>query len=271
MAKRESRRMLRQVKNVLVFTAVLWCSTAALETQQLSAQAAAEPTAIEKALLQLSRVPSDARLFTYGVASGPVLKIVAEIASAEIAQGRWAAGAEVQVTGTGAGAAAEMATGRIEPGTRAVIVTLPHRSLGPGPWKLAVRVKQGELQIDGRLDIAPGESTPLLDAALAFRGTPAPQAPLRPVADFQYRRTERLHIEWPLSAALDRRTARLLDRRGQPIAVEVAVTDRADGGAAVLVADVNLAPLNAGDYVLDVTAARGADQQRALVAFRVVR
>ena len=69
-----------------------------------------------------------------------------------------------------------------------------------------------------------------------FRANPGPRAPLRPVADFKFFRTERMHVEWAPTKPLDDRTARLLNRRGEPLAVPVALTERADGDRMVLAA-----------------------------------
>jgi hypothetical protein len=104
-----------------------------------------------------------------------------------------------------------------------------------------------------------------------FRATPSPRAPLRPVADYQFRRTERVHVEWPVARALDGRTARLLSRRGDALPVPVALTERADGDRTVLAADVQLAALAEGDYVIEIVATQGSEKVQRLLAFRVVR
>jgi hypothetical protein len=70
---------------------------------------------------------------------------------------------------------------------------------------------------------------------------------------------------------LDQRTARVLDRRGQPLPVAATLTERDDAGQAMLVADVSLAQLSPGDYVLEVSAGSGAETQKRFVAVRVVR
>jgi hypothetical protein len=95
--------------------------------------------------------------------------------------------------------------------------------------------------------------------------------PLRPVADFQFRRTERLHAEWRILATLDQRTVRVLDRRGQALALGATVTEQDRNGQPVAAVDLNLSPLSDGDYVIELEAGRGADTQRSLLAFRVVR
>jgi len=94
---------------------------------------------------------------------------------------------------------------------------------------------------------------------------------LRPAAEFLFHRTERVHVEFPAIAALDRRSARLLDQRGQPLPIEVSLTERDDAGHTILVADVALAQLGAGDYVLDVSAGGGAQEGHRQVGLRVIR
>ena len=79
------------------------------------------------------------------------------------------------------------------------------------------------------------------------------RSPSTVVAGAEYRRTERVHIEWPILKPLDRREARLLGRDGQPLAVAVAVTEREVDGRPSLSADATLGPLAPGDYVIELT------------------
>jgi hypothetical protein len=75
-------------------------------------------------------------------------------------------------------------------------------------------------------------AAPLVGEAILYRGRPAPTSPLRPVADLQYRRIERVHVEWAIAGELDQRSARLLGKNGQPLAIPVTVTERETGRAA---------------------------------------
>jgi hypothetical protein len=106
------------------------------------------------------------------------------------------------------------------------------------------------------------------DGPLVFRGALSPRAPLYPVAEPQFRRSERIEVWTPVSADMARVTARLLDRHGQPLPFAPAPRSQslADGrrGAAV---GFSLAGVGAGDYLIEV--ADGAE--RHLVAFRVVQ
>ncbi|HZB26445.1 MAG TPA: hypothetical protein VE379_09955, partial [Vicinamibacterales bacterium] len=86
---------------------------------------------------------------------------------------------------------------------------------------------------------------------------------------FHFRRTERLRVEWPAHAGISGQEARLLDRKGQPLAVPVTVTPGGGEQGASVRAELNLAPLNIGDYVIEVTARSAAASDIRLFAFRV--
>jgi hypothetical protein len=59
---------------------------------------------------------------------------------------------------------------------------------------------------------------------------------------------------------------------GQPLPIPVTVDGaRTVAGKKILAADLNLAPLAAGDYVLELTAGRGGEVTIRLLAFRVVQ
>jgi hypothetical protein len=47
--------------------------------------------------------------------------------------------------------------------------------------------------------------------------------------------------------------------------------DRDDAGQAVVVLDLNLAPLGEGSYVLELMGTAGTEQERELLAFKIVR
>ncbi|HYN07875.1 MAG TPA: VWA domain-containing protein [Vicinamibacterales bacterium] len=226
-------------------------------------------TPVENALGALGRVRASAELFTYGAAWPGRLAVVAELPAGP--QAKWANGADVAVSVTSAsGAAVGTARGRIEPPTRGTLLHVPLTEPSTGPWQVRVRVGSGADAVDDRLDIGLLPDGPI-GPPILYRATPSPQSPMRPAADLQFFRTERLHVEWPSREMLDRREARVLGRNGQPLALTVPLVDRETNGQPVLVADLNLAPLASGDYVLELTVVRGARTEQSLVAFRVTR
>ena len=240
--------------------------TAAAVAASAASAATVVPGIVEE-LARVARLRPDTDVLAYGVASAASVNIVVEIASARMSQ--WTGGADVRVSLSG-GSGTAAATGTIEPGARAAIVSVPIAGVGAGPWRASIVASRGTNQAEDRIEVRAADG-PLLGTPVAFRGTALARIAVRPVADFQFRRTERIHVEWPILKALDQRTARLLDRRGQPLALETALTDREVNGTPALAADLTLASLGEGDYLIEVTAGSGAEQQRALLAFRVVR
>ena len=153
---------------------------------------------------------------------------------------------------------------------RGAVIHVPAADAGVGPWTILTQVSGPDGRLDETFDV-PAPVASALGRVLYFRATPSPRSPLRPVADMQFRRTERLHLEWPLSGALDNRTARLLSRRGDALPLPVNLTERTDADHTVLVADLQLAPLSEGDFLVELTAGQGADTTRVLVPFRLIR
>jgi len=174
----------------------------------------------------------------------------------------------VQIALTAASGESKSATGRIEPGARGTAIAVPVGTQA-GPWEAAVRIR-GEVepaQFDS-VTIA-RDSGRLLGPPLAFRAAAAAVAPFRPLAAFHFRRTERLRVEWPVRSPIDSHQARLLDRKAQPLQVPVALSTKDSGASTVLVADLNLAPLNIGEYLIEVTAKSGETIDRKVLAIRV--
>jgi len=231
-----------------------------------------EETSVDRELARLSRLRTDAKLFTAGVASSTALDVVVEIASPEFGSGRWTNGGtvKVEVTSKDEGAKPITAEAKLDPGSRGLLIKVPLTASGSTIWRIRTRVDGGGESLDDEIEI-PASGSAVVGEPTVFRANPGPRAPLRPVADFKFFRTERMHVEWTLAKPLDDRTARLLNRRGEPLAVPVALTERADGDRQVLAADLTLAPLADGDYVIEVTASSGGAKIQKLLAFRVVR
>jgi hypothetical protein len=106
-----------------------------------------------------------------------------------------------------------------------------------------------------------------LGAPVYWRRGPTVRSAYTETADPRFRRTERLRIELPTSAA-DPVTARLLDRAGQPLQALSEISEREDDSGAFrwVVIEAPLAGLAPGDYAIDV-AQGGASQ---VAAFRLI-
>jgi VWFA-related protein len=226
---------------------------------------------VEAAFGSLGRLKATTALYSYGVMADGEVRLAVEIGSSQLADGRWAQGADVEVTlATGGAEASGTTKARIEAPARGALVRIPLSAGATGPWRAEIKVRNGAETLEDRTEVRTVSSR-LAGEPLIYRGTPAATSPLRAAADFQYRRTERVHIEVPLAGPVDRREARLLGRNGQPLAVPVSVTERDVLGKPGLAADLTLAPLSAGDYVIEITVGNGANVEKKLVAIRVMQ
>ena len=230
------------------------------------------PTPVDLEIGRLGRIRTDARVYTIAEASSSEIKAVVEIASREIESGGWSRGGTVMLTATPktAGGTPVQAKGVLAENTRSVVMKIPIDAASPAGWRLRVRIAGPAGELEDEMDVMPSPAAVIGEPAL-FRAGASPRAPLQPVADFQYRRTERVHVEWPSTRAMDNRSARLLNRRGDPLPIEVPVTEKPDGDRFAIAVDIPLAPLAQGDYVIELTATAGTEKLQKLLAFRIVR
>ncbi len=220
------------------------------------------PSAVQQALAELLRVNPEANIYSVAARRGDRVVVVAEISSAQLELGRWNDGAAVEVqlnapgrTPAGAG------RGEIARGKRAALVEVPLEEKY-GPWTASVRIKSADRELIDRIDV-PSIAGKLLGDPLVFRASTLPNSTTTPVADFAFRRTERIHVEWPVLTPLDQRQARLLDSRGQPLPVNASATELQSTGTTVLAADLALTPLAPGEYVVEVVVNAGAVSETA--------
>ena len=227
------------------------------------------PSGLTDAMGVLSRLRTSAEVFLAGTVDNGAISVVTELAGSVASTGAWLNGSSVVVTASSADGTTTEGKGRIEPGARGALVRVPAPA-GAGPYRVDVRVTSGREELSERMDVAsrpPGDA--LLGTPMLYRATPAATSPLRPVADMQYRRTERAHVEWPLLTPIDQRSARLIAKDGNPLPVPVTLTERDRDGSPMLAADLVLAPLAVGDYVIEVTTGAGSRMEKTYVALRI--
>ena len=228
---------------------------------------------ISAALAALSRIRHDAKLFlnASAAAGASTLWVAGELPAAP-GDNPWATGASVDVT-VGAGSASGSARVTLAPGERAFLTPVQVRVPERGEVDVRVRVSPADGAAAAttemlRVDVAPEMVQPLI-----FRRGPTTGNRWRPAAGFQFSRTERLRIEVPIDAAVKPGSGRLLDKAAAPLDVPVTVGERTDGatGQRWLTADVTLAPLAPGDYVVEVASTAAAGEQKLVIAVRVRR
>jgi hypothetical protein len=206
-----------------------------------------------------------------GVRTGAGLSVTLELTSRELLSGRWSKGGEAElVVASPDGAPRATVTAPVPPGARSLVADVPLAAGGVGPWRVRSRVRAGAHLIEQTFEVlAPSDG--LLGGATWFRGASAASAPMRPAAEPLFRRTERLRIEWMADVLLDSRVGRLLDRRGEPLAVSATTTELERNGQRIVAVDLGLSPLAEGDYVVELAAGQGGRTVRRLEALRVIR
>ena len=166
---------------------------------------------------------------------------------------------------TSAGEIVTTARGRIVPGTTsALVAVVPSQSIEPGEYAIRLRSQGpgGTETLSMPVTLPPAAQS---SGAVFIRRGPGTGNKEMATADLRFRRSERLRIEVPSPA--DATGARLLDRTGKPLAVPVVAATRTDAdGTHWATGELALAPLGAGDYVIEVV----AGGTRTLVAFRIV-
>jgi len=224
------------------------------------------PTGMTEAVGALGRLDSAHGLLTRAIAEDGEVAVVAELSDSELA--KWAKGADVTITVTEEGGTPITVNGHIDAGARSVLVRGPVPA-GTHTWQITAKIA-GDADLVERTSVRTADAG-IIGQTLIFRGTPAASSPLRPVADQLFRRNERVHLEWAIKKPLENRAVRLLDQRGQPLAINVTATEREVAGKPVLAADLSLAPLSPSDYVLELTATAGGTTDTRYVAIRVIR
>jgi VWFA-related protein len=242
---------------------------AALRSATAAAAAPAAPSAPLLALSALSRVSPSSRLNAYGTVIGGEVAIVAEIAAAEIEGGRFKQGADIEVVFSAKDGGQPVALkGKIEPGSRGTVIKVPINAAA-GPWQAVVRMRGDDNLSDSDTVAIERPTGALLGKPLAYRAASAAASAYKPLAAFQFRRTERVRLEWPVSQPLDGHQARLLDRTGKPIAIPLETTTRDAAGTTLLTTTLNLAPFSNGDYLIEISAKAGEKSETQLIAIRV--
>lgn len=87
----------------------------------------------------------------------------------------------------------------------------------------------------------------------------------QPVARFVCARTDKVRVEWPSGPVQPGLSARLLDKRGQPLPVPLTVHDNTPAAPHRVIVELSLAPLTRGDYLVELS----GGGERRLVALRI--
>ncbi len=204
----------------------------------------------------------------YLPSGAPAFHAIAEVPATTVRHD-WIDGGQGEATlidSSGRAVATEMLT--IAPGQRSLRFTLGlQATIAAGDYQLRVRAKGASAPLAALESVRVSlPAAPAATGALFIRrGVTTGNQPM-PTADLRFRRTERLVVEM-LTTSTDPGTVQLLDRSGKPLAIPVSTAIREDAdGSRWRTAQVALAPLAAGDYVLE----QSAGATKSLTAFRVL-
>jgi VWFA-related protein len=258
--------------------------------------AAAEAHAIDALIAPLNRPARELPVRLEVAAGWKPGNTAAVWAVGEIGTGEeWKAGGDADVTLlSAAGATLATAHARVEPGSRSFRTPLVGADpLAAGEYAVRVRARGASASAVAATETVRFALPPAPQAAGAvlIRRGPATGNKEVVTADLRFRRSEQIRVEVP-APGTGSVSARLLDRTGKALALPVAaaVRDEADGSR-WQTAQLALAPLAAGDYVIELaggageaggaggtgraggasgSGGSGAETKRTLVAFKVV-
>jgi VWFA-related protein len=214
-----------------------------------------------------------------GQSARPVLWITGEMDEAAARRPEWADGGEATVTVGAAGGGSPLATGHasVSKLARAFVVRFADVQLLPAEYlvrlQLVGKPGPGADASETTRAVIPGPAASAATAVgqpLTFRRGPFTGLSYQPTADLRFRRAERLRVDLPVAEALAPPTVRLLDRRGQPLPIPVQVGQRDEEGVRFATAEITLAPLAQGDYLVEISIRRGDKEEKRLIAFRIV-
>jgi VWFA-related protein len=241
------------------------------------AKATAETAAVNAAIGPLAGLARDVPLrlqlaagWKPGDSASAAVWVVGELGDVATVGESWSDGFDATATLTTL-ADATVATGHLSVarGVRTFRIALtPSAPLGAGEYVLRVGARAGSASLPSRETIRFSLASSDSFGALFVRRGQSTGNKEVPTADLRFRRNEQVRVEIPTSSSSSNAAAaRLLDRTGNPLAVPVIAAIRDDGdGSRWYTAQVALAPLAPGDYVIELS----DGSKRMLAAFRVV-
>ncbi len=196
------------------------------------------------------------------------LYVTGELSAAASKSAEWRQGGDAQIMVTGPdGSPAGSGRAAIAEGGRSFLARVPVTRASAGDYDVAVRVKPASGTTAWLETARVPTARPGIGEPIAFR-SPDRQ---NPVASFFWWRTETARFEAPVSTDAETPAARVLDRVGNPTAVPVTASIRDENGSRWLVAELKLAPLSPGDYLLELAATTAGTTIRRYAPLRVER
>jgi VWFA-related protein len=211
----------------------------------------------------------------------PALWILGEVDPKARGGEEWAGGGEADIALTTEGGTTIVRyTVPIPAGSNRFETRFPRSAddvwLDPGAYILRVRAKPAGSGLPttdtSRVEVpsAPGTTKLVMGQPAYARRLGGPNSEEMPTADRRFRRTERLIVRASASMAPEAVTAELLDRSGKVLPLPVAASLIEKDSVRWARAELVLAPLAAGDYLLRIASKSGTEQVVTLAPFRII-
>ena len=239
----------------------------AARTAAATAEVPEHVAAAQNALAHLARLRPDAGLRTRAVlapGAEPAVWVAGELES------RVAADTTAEISMDGGGTTAS-ARATVPKGERAFIVRVPIE--GPPGDGLDIRIRvplaPGQPPLTDMVHVQPSAGLP---EPVLYRRGPSTGNRVEAAGEPSFSRTERVRVDVPAVEGITIESARILDRNAAPLELPVKIAPRTDpDGSRWMSAEIVLAPLGPGDYVLEVTGKTAEGTESSLTAFRVTR
>ena len=249
-----------------------------------SASARSTPATVTRALDALAPARGNMPVRVQAVGRPNNINAVVELDTATVKLPEWLSGGTLRLTfepdrAVGAPGArpalpSQTLTIAIEPGQRSIVVNGADQPLAAGRYavraELTARNSRLPIQVTTFATV-PGEGD-IGTGALAARRGPSTGLAYIATADPRFRRTERLRVEVPIAAEGFTGSGRLLTREAQATPLVVTFSSRTDQTTQqhFAVGDVTLAPLAAGEYVLELSLTKDGKTEVVSYGFRLI-
>ena len=242
----------------------------------------APPPTVTRALDALAPARGNLPVRVQAVGSRSSIRAIVELDAATAKQPEWLSGGTLRLTfepertiGSSNAAQSQTLTIALEPGQRSIVIPSSERPLTAGRYAVRAELtaRNGRLPIQvTTFATVPADTAEVGTGGLAARRGPSTGLAYMATADPRFRRTERLRIEVPIAEAGFVGAGRLLTREGQATPLIVSYSARTDETSKQQfgVADVTLAPLAEGEYVLELSLTKGGKTEVVTYGFRII-
>lgn len=244
------------------------------------------PPAVSRALDAIAPARGNLPVRIQAAGGAGIIRAIVELDAATQKQPEWLSGGDLRLviepersaglgaTG-GSGGPSYTVSAEMGPGQRSLDLYSPEPALPPGRYSVRAEIRpkggRAPLQVTTFVTV-PAEGAEVGTGAVALRRGPSTGLAYQPTADPRFRRTERLRVEVPVMGEGFTPTARMLTREGQAMPLIVTYSVRMDTARNIRIgtAEVQLAPLAAGEYVLQISLEKNGKTEEVGYGFRLV-